>query len=172
MNLKKIIVIIGIIFIAGLVAFSKLSEKNSDQIKNAKTSRYSAAALSALEREFDFGKILMKNGKVSHNFALKNEGEETIKIEKIYTSCMCTEAGVIDESGKKYGPFGMPGHGGLSSKTDIKVEAGKSVVIEAIFDPAAHGPQGVGPLKRFIYIETNSRLNPLIQLSFEANVTL
>ena len=58
-----------------------------------------------MEENFDFGVIAMKDGNISHKFELKNEGQEPLKIEKVFTSCMCTTAYVTDGSGGKRGPF-------------------------------------------------------------------
>ncbi|MEK7451551.1 MAG: DUF1573 domain-containing protein [Patescibacteria group bacterium] len=129
----------------------------------------SAGNLISEENNFDFKTISMANGKVSHRFELKNSGAEPLKIKKIYTSCMCTVASVIDAAGTTYGPFGMPGHGGLSSET-ISVNDGESIIVEAVFDPAAHGPQGTGKVKRIVYLETDSKTQPQTQLTFSAEV--
>ena len=64
--------------------------------------------LTAEETAFDFGSIPMYEGKVKHNFTLKNTSRATVKISKIYTSCMCTEVMLITDKSRK-GPFGMPG---------------------------------------------------------------
>ncbi|KKK95197.1 hypothetical protein LCGC14_2675250, partial [marine sediment metagenome] len=80
-----------------------------------------------------WAKKALKDGNVSYKFEVKNEGEESVIIEKVYTSCMCTTAYIINNSGKKYGAFGMPGH--APSKTNIEIGPGESAVVEAIFDP-------------------------------------
>lgn len=130
----------------------------------------SAGLLVAEESHFDFKTISMADGKVSHRFEIKNSGSEPLKIKKVYTSCMCTVASVTDAKGAAYGPFGMPGHGGGSSPAAIEVNAGESITVEAVFDPAAHGPQGVGKIKRVVYLETNSVDQPQTQLTFSAEV--
>lgn len=160
---NSIPIIIGILFVIGVITFAVISGNGNDQ------SKYSASVLSAIDNNFDWGTISMKNGDVSHKFELQNDGTETVKIEKIYTSCMCTTASITDASGKKRGPFGMPGHG-LPSRTNVKVEPGQSVIVNAIFDPAAHGPMGVGLAQRSIYLETNSSKSPKIELSLQAMV--
>lgn len=160
-----LLVIIG--FIVFTVNYGAGSNKGGDSQTNA--SPYSVSVLAAMEENFDFGTVIMKDGNVSHKFELKNEGQEPLKIEKVYTSCMCTTAYVADGSGNKRGPFGMQGHG-LSPTTNIEVKAGETITLEAIFDPAAHGPQGTGKIKRLVYIDTNSQTKPKIQLAFEADV--
>jgi len=122
------------------------------------------------EKSFDFGLVSMAKGKVEHSFKLKNSGDSQIKITKIYTSCMCTEATLINETSRK-GPFGMPGRGGPSSQIDEVVNPGKEINIDVLVDPAAHGPQGTGPAKKIVYIETDSAINPVLKLELDINVT-
>lgn len=129
----------------------------------------SASALTAPETSFDFATISMKNGKVSHRFEIKNNGADPINILKVATSCMCTTASVIDAAGNMRGTFGMPGH--TSSQTDIKMGPGETAFIEAVFDPAAHGPSGVGLAERSVFITTNSHSAPDLELRFRAIVT-
>jgi len=124
--------------------------------------------ITAEEMVFDFGNVPMYGGKVKHNFTLKNDGQGPVKISKIYTSCMCTEATLISGKSKK-GPFGMPGHGGLVTFANQEIAAGESVTMEVEVDPAAHGPQGTGPAKKVVYIETDD--SQKIQLMMDINVT-
>ena len=130
--------------------------------------------LTAEETAFDFGNVPIYGGKVKHNFTLKNDGQGPVKISKIYTSCMCTEATlVINKSSKrpaslKAGPFGMPGHNGLITFANQEIAAGESAIMEVEVDPAAHGPQGTGPAKKVVYIETDD--SQKIQLVMDINV--
>lgn len=156
----------GALFFVGMVILVFSYGNTGSQ---QESSAYSASLLTANVDSFDFDTISMANGNVSHEFEIKNEGEEPVIIEKVYTSCMCTTAFITDNSGKKYGKFGMQGHG-ASSKTSIEIKSGEVVYVEAIFDPAAHGPSGVGEVRRIIYLETNSRVKPKIQLTIEASV--
>ncbi|MEK7569148.1 MAG: beta-propeller fold lactonase family protein [Patescibacteria group bacterium] len=125
--------------------------------------------LVSVEKSFDFGTVSMVKGKVSHSFKIKNMGSTQIKIVKVYTSCMCTEATIVNGISRK-GPFGMPGHGGLSSIGET-VKAGQEISIEVEVDPAAHGPQGTGPAKKVVYIETDSAITPTLKLELDINVT-
>ena len=157
----SIAILAGIVVLAG--AFSGNSQNSS--------SIYSNGVLTAENNDYDFGTISMANGNVSYKFKLKNEGNEKIIIKKVYTSCMCTTAAILDESGKKLGDFGMPGHGGSSSAANIEVKNNESIVVEAVFDPTAHGPAGTGLAQRSVYIETNSQKSPKVELNFTATVT-
>jgi hypothetical protein len=131
---------------------------------------YSASALEAMEMDFDFGNISMKDGNVSHSFEVINDGEETVVIEKVYTSCMCTQAVIFGKDDLELGAFGMQGHGS-PSKTSIEVLSGERVMVSVIYDPNAHGPAGVGLAMRSVYLETNSAKSPKFELQIKAMVT-
>jgi hypothetical protein len=135
------------------------------------SSPYSQGALTALENSFDFGQIRMGDGTVAHQYTLANNTGEAVTIQKVYTSCMCTTAALLDPSGVVLGTFSMPGHGGASPAANIKVEPGHTVTVNAVFDPAAHGPSGVGLASRTVYLETNSAPSPKLELAFRAMVT-
>lgn len=104
------------------------------------------------DSSFDFGVISMARGKVSREFSFVNSGEESLAINQIYTSCMCTTA-VLDLAGRKFGPFGMPGHG-FSAPIKAEVGPNEAGKLNVVFDPAAHGPTGVGPVERIVYVKT------------------
>jgi hypothetical protein len=80
---------------------------------------------------------------------------------------MCTEA-VLVQGGERSGPFGMPGHGSTPA-IDRVVQPGSEVTVEAIFDPNAHGPAGIGRANRVISVEVGTRT--LVELKFTAYVT-
>lgn len=151
-----------LLVVAGL-AFIAKGDKST-----ASVSTNGASVLASTEDFFDFGTIRMRDGKVSRVFTVRNNSAEQMTIQSVYTSCMCTEALVTDPFGKEHGPFGMPGH--TSPRTNIIVAAGESVSVEAIFDPAAHGPSGVGLAERSVYLETNSAEKPRVELKFRAVV--
>jgi hypothetical protein len=122
--------------------------------------------LSSPESFFDFGNLSMAAGKVSHRFRIRNTGDSPVTINKIYTSCMCTTATLITLAGKR-GPFGMPGHGVVPAIFET-IAPGSGAQVEVVFDPAAHGPAGVGPTDRVVTIHTNES-RPL-ELRFRAMV--
>lgn len=163
---KQIVYSVGIAVFIG-IAFLAMSGSNGN---GDGVSPYSASTLTASENTFNFGSIPINGGNVTHEFTIRNDGEEPVVIEKVYTSCMCTSALITDKSGEKYGAFGMPGHG-TPSGTKIEVGPGESVTVMAIYDPAAHGPSGIGFVDRSIYLETNSAKSPKLELSFQATVT-
>ena len=135
-----------------------------------KTGDPTATVLSTLvtqETSYDFGSVSMAKGNVEKIFKIKNTDSSPAVIEKISTSCMCTEASLI-KSGREFGPFGMPGHG-FTPKINESLSPGEEAEIKVVFDPTAHGPAGVGFIERIVYIEEKDRL-PL-ELKIKAVVT-
>ena len=129
-----------------------------------------SGVIGATEDFFDFGTISMLAGKVTRKFTLKNSSDAPVRVTKLFTSCMCTQASIATQNDRR-GPFGMQGHGGSIPKINLEIKPGETAEVEAVFDPAAHGPAGVGKVRRVVYVETDSSEAPEIQLSFEANVT-
>lgn len=124
------------------------------------------ASLRARENFFDFGSISMAAGKVSHRYWFRNEGAAPVLIRRIYTSCMCTTATFV-KGGRVINQYGMPGHGPLPSVNET-LASGETAYVDAVFDPAAHGPAGLGPTDRVVTIESDAAA-PLA-LRFSANV--
>lgn len=168
-NILTILVIVLGIF--GLMWWGKSAQKPLPAQGGAGQS-----ALSAEETLYDFRQISMKDGVVSRSFQIKNDGEAPVKIEKIYTSCMCTAAWFVNPDGTKIGPFGMPGHGGNtampghgSGQAGALVNPGESREIYVEYDPNAHGPAGVGAIDRLVYLEDDS--GKTLELEIKAVVT-
>lgn len=159
--------LVSIIVLITMVIGIRVSQNNTTETE---ASPYSSSALDAQEQSYDFGTISMAKGEVVHKFTVENKGNEPVRIEKVYTSCMCTSAVLYNTEGKKVRTFGMQGHGG-SPKTNVEIGVGESVEVEAVFDPAAHGPSGVGPIQRIITLESNSQAKPKTEIKISANVT-
>ncbi|PIQ66937.1 MAG: hypothetical protein CO184_01940 [Candidatus Zambryskibacteria bacterium CG_4_9_14_3_um_filter_40_16] len=128
----------------------------------------SGSFLSAQEKSFDFGTISMTDGNVQKIFTVINNTDKDIKLDSLVTSCMCTTA-FLEMSGERMGPFGMPGHGGLVPKVNEIIKAGESVDAVVVFDPTAHGPDGVGFVERYVYFVDSS--GGALELQITANVT-
>ncbi|HEX9661755.1 MAG TPA: DUF1573 domain-containing protein [Candidatus Binatia bacterium] len=127
----------------------------------------SAGTLMALATKFNFGSVSMARGKVTHRYLIRNTGTEPLLIRKMYTSCMCTTAALV-KGGQKSDPYGMPGHGFIPTINE-RMNPGEDAIIEVVFDPAAHGPAGIGPVDRVVTIE-NTAGRPLV-LALAATVT-
>jgi hypothetical protein len=109
----------------------------------------------------------MAAGKVSHDFKFKNDSTKPIITEQLFTSCMCTTASFV-QGGKVSGPFGMPGHNFVPPLRRT-IAPGEEVTISVVFDPAAHGPAGIGEIVREIYL--NSKSDSIATFTIRANVT-
>ncbi len=162
---KKIIlaVLVGLfIFIGlGLLARPTSTDKKANLKETADT------GIVADKKDHDFGTISMAAGVVTHTFKISNPTGQPVEFTKLYTSCMCTSATLITLGGK-YGPMGMPGHGSIPRFKAV-LEPGNEAEIEVSFDPAAHGPAGVGRIERMVFLENNDQ--NILELGFSAFVT-
>lgn len=123
------------------------------------------ARVEVSEKTFDWGNIPYGGGNVSKTFTIKNTGSDPLKLTNIKTSCTCTKAQIAID-GKVSPYFSM--HSTLSWVGEVAV--GKSAELTVIFDPAFHGPTGVGPIERFISLETNDVQNPKLEFSLKGVV--
>ena len=113
----------------------------------------------------DWGEIGINNGKVQAEFSLTNTGSAPLQLANISTSCMCTTAqAVIDGKASPY--FGMM----QKSSWTGQVEPGKSAKLIVEFDPAFHGPQGIGQITRQTTVETNDPNQRQLTFTATANV--
>ena len=152
-----------------IVAMPQPGPNTPKTVESRPTARASSAgALSAPELNFNFGSVSMARGKVTHRYWIRNAGTKPIVLGKMYTSCMCTTAALVKSSGRKFAPVGMPGHTPIPSLNET-MQPNEEAIVEVVFDPAAHGPAGIGPTDRVVTIE-NSAGQPL-ELAFRANVT-
>ena len=93
---------------------------------------------------WDFGKV--KVGEiVKHEFVLKNATDKPIKIKEVNTSCGCTASDV--------------------KKRDLA--SGENTVIEVTFDSAGYS----GPVKQFVFVNTDSSEQSMIRFIIKAEVT-
>ncbi|MEK7512412.1 MAG: DUF1573 domain-containing protein [Patescibacteria group bacterium] len=149
--------VLTVIIVAGISWVGKVGKDNKINLLTSQ--------LQAVESSYDFGSISMANGKVTKIFSIMNNTAQSITVKKLYTSCMCTKATLIKE-GESFGPFGMPAHGFIP-EVNTNIESNQEAQVEVVFDPAAHGPAGVGPIGREVILETS---DGKITLSFKANV--
>ena len=137
------------------------------EMVRADAANKSAGRLTTTQTKFSFGSISMARGKVTHRYPITNAGTEPVVIRKLYTSCMCTTAALV-KNGKAGEAFGMPGHTPIPT-INVPINPREEAFIEVIFDPAAHGPAGVGPIERVVTLENNAG-QPL-ELEFAALVS-
>lgn len=124
------------------------------------------AKASVSETSFDWGTINIDGGKVEKSFEIKNTGSQTLKLFGVKTSCDCTTAQLL--MGNTISPvFGMH----TESSYILDVPPGETANLKVIFDPAYHGPQGVGPAIRQITVSTNDPDNQRFNFMLTAMVT-
>ncbi len=111
-----------------------------------------SGALISMRPSLDLGTVSMAAGKLSFSYLVKNGGGEPLTIKRIYTSCMCTNATLVTATERK-GPFGMPGHG-LPTAVKAQLAPEETASVAVVFDPAAHGPSGLGRIERFVTVES------------------
>lgn len=148
------------IVLAVLVGFAWSSRPTATQTPQADVPKDAEVMQS-----FDFGTISMAKGKVSRIVPIVNSTAEPLTLTKLYASCMCT-TGTLVIGDKKFGPFGMPMHGPIPTLHETLLP-GDRAEVEVIFDPAAHGPAGVGRVSRVVYLETSAGKK---EIRFSANV--
>ena len=166
-QIKQMSILLGfiILVISGLAWFGRGNSKNDTP--TASINNKLSGVLTLKESKYDFRVVSMASGKVNKEFILENQSNKDVQIGEVYTSCMCTVAELL--VGNKFaGPFGMRGHG-LASKANLFVKPGEKLIVKAVFDPAAHGPAGIGPIEMEIALFTSAAKDPII-LGFKAVV--
>lgn len=131
------------------------------------TASSGVSVLAAEPATADLGTVSMAKGVVTRTFAVANPSAAPVTVTKLFTSCMCTKATLIAGENRK-GPFGMPGHGSFIPSIKETIAPGASATVEVAFDPAAHGPAGVGRIQRTVTLET-AEGSPL-EIDFQAEV--
>lgn len=126
------------------------------------------AKIEASEESYSFGTIKYGGGLVQHAYKIKNNGTSELKIANLSTSCHCTKV-YFEKKGAKGPAFGMQGAGGVSGWVGTLAPSEEGTLV-AVFDPAFHGPQGIGPISRIVSAETNDPNKQYLEFTFTANV--
>lgn len=163
MNKKRIVIIfilLTVLITAGGVALLSGSS-TSVTISTSQNAKVTVDNLT-----YDWGEIDYNGGNVTKTFVIKNTGTDILKLTKAKTSCHCTKAQItIDSAKSPY--FGM---NSVSSWVG-EVPPGNEAQLNIVFDPAYHGPNGVGPITRYISVDTNDPNNSTLEFTLTANVT-
>ncbi len=147
-----------------LLAACNPTEQSETEQSPATDEDYTGGELVALDEEsFDWGDIDIEAGDVMTGFHFKNEGEENLMIYGAETSCMCTTAYLELPDGSKSPTFGMHGN----PEWSYELSPGEEFEVEVIYDPMAHGPNGVGPVKRLVRLDTS---DGIAEMDVSANV--
>jgi len=152
--------------IVGAAVFIARPDPSSGSTPAHRVEAQGPRMLTANETNFDFGTISMAAGNVSHRYWIRNTGDQPITVRKMYTSCMCTTATLV-KGGRKSATVGMPGHGFMPALNET-LAPGEAAMVEVVFDPAAHGPAGIGRTERLVTIQTD--LERPLELAFVVNV--
>lgn len=138
--------LITVLIIAGAaVIFSRASTKTSD----IPTSE--VLGLSVSPEGYDMGEVAIDGGIVARQYEIENTTDKPLSLIKLATSCMCTRAR-IKVGEKETSFFGMEMPGDNNPPLKLKIAPGQKASVEVNFDPAAHGPQGVGPFDRIVWL--------------------
>ncbi len=118
--------------------------------------------------EHNAGTVSMADGDITFIYEIENKGKGNLKIDRIWTTCGCTEARlkVGDRTSKK---FGMYDSALFWSQI---IEPGEKGYLEVVFDPGFHGSGGTGPVTRAVYLSTNDPLNEEARVLLSVDVTL
>lgn len=165
--LVVVVVLGGLVYLARPTGEKKEMQGEMEGMNEEQAGNVPDTLIALDHNNYDFGEVSMAKGNVAHSFKVKNASGGAVTIDKMYTSCMCTTA-TLTMGGKTWGPYGMPGHMAIPKIGEV-IGPGEEAAIEAIFDPAAHGPAGVGRIERQVTVE-NSAGVPL-ELKFSALVT-
>ena len=165
---KTLIIIISVtvVIVVGMAfLFSGSSNGADDSIEEPTVE---AVGIELNPEYFGLGEVDINGGVVKREYEVKNVTDGTIKLKKLATSCMCTQAKVI-VGDKETKFFGMEGHGDKNPPVNMEIAAGETAKVYVEFDPAAHGPQGVGPFDRIIWL-TFSDPAGIKELKFDGTV--
>ena len=117
---------------------------------------------------YELGDVDLNGGLVTREYKVKNDTDQTMKLKKIVTSCMCTQAKVsVGDKGSRF--FDMEHPGDRNPPINYEIPPGGNAKVTVNFDPAAHGPQGVGPFERVVTL-TFSEPAGVKELTFNGTV--
>lgn len=157
-----------VIITAAVFWISKISGGTSGTNPNVDrfVNNVQAQGITINRESIDIGKVAYGGGIVSNSYEIKNTTDKMVKLRKIVTSCMCTKARVkFGDKNTKF--YAMEMNGDKNPIIDYDFPAGATAQVEFNFDPAAHGPAGIGLIDRVItlYFDTG-----YIELKFNGEV--
>lgn len=100
---------------------------------------------------YDLGDVPIGGGIVAKEYELKNTSGKDLELVKIATSCMCTSASVkVGDEETRF--FSMEMGGDKNPFISLKLKKDETAKAIVRFDPAAHGPAGVGAFDRVVWL--------------------
>lgn len=104
-----------------------------------------AGRLEVSQKKWDFG-FIPRGAKVTHNFLLKNVGNDTLKITNVRKSCGCTAAPL---------------------RKSI-LPPGDTTLLEVTFNSGSYQ----GAVSKAVYVESSDPIEPFLDISFLATVSV
>ena len=155
---KKIIIGLIVVIVAGLASYYFFGLRGN--IASA------GGVILVSPTEYDLGEVPYEGGIVVREFNVENAGEEDLKISSLETSCGCTSAQIIYE-GEESRKFGMKPN---TSSWSERINPGDSATLRVFFDPTAHGPEGTGPFRRAIWVQSSGLEEGKTELQIKGTV--
>ena len=143
------VLVFSFLLIVGFAVWQGGKESPAKEV--AATASVDIKDLEVKPTSYDVGMIKMKDGNVVKTYEVKNTSTESMKLQRIATSCMCTKT-KIKIGDKETREFGMEGMGDKNPPINLELPSGQTATVTAIFDPAAHGPKGVGSFDRTVFL--------------------
>ncbi len=159
---KLVLIIVSLVGLLFVGAYS-LTKSDSEATQNLETT--GSGKLSLSETSFDWGTIPISGGFAEKTFTLANSGSGSLTLGQVTTSCACTTAQLIKD-GRSSPFFGMH----TKSNFTMTLNPGEQADLKVIFDPAYHGPSGIGPIDRIISFVTNDPANRSVELNLKGLV--
>lgn len=130
-----------------------------------KTTYGPQTAVSAME--YNFGDVSVRDGMVSTNFTIRNDGVGDLVFNDMETSCMCTTAALINNG--VLGPsFGMKMHGTNPKNWRAVIPPGGEAILKVDYNPTVHKDMR-GPFTRTITISTNDIRDRRVEVRIGGN---
>lgn len=146
-DIKVILAVLGFTFLLVVGFAFWQGEKHEDQA----TTLGEVLGVQINPENYDLGEVSINGGIVTKEYEIINTTDRTIKLKKLVTSCMCTQAKAsIGDQETKF--FGMEHPGDRNPPINLEIPPGETAKVTVDFDPAAHGPQGVGPFDRIVQL--------------------
>lgn len=145
----KFIVGVALVTLAAVVGLAFFLSAKGSQEKTLVTTE--VQGIEATVADYQLGDIPINGGIVTKEYEIKNTTGKEVELKKIATSCMCTSAAVMTESGETRF-FSMEMGGDKNPLISQKIKKDETAKVTVRFDPAAHGPQGAGPFDRIVWL--------------------
>lgn len=156
------LLLIGGIFVSLLIVFGVILATGTG---SSRLTRSVSAQVYNDHLEYGWGEIDINGGNAEHVFVIENRGEDPLELANVQTSCSCTSAR-ITIAGKESPYFGMHS----ASYWVGELEPGQTAELRVVFDPLFHGPDALGPVERFIAVETSDPRNPRLEFKLTGDV--